>query len=54
MNAPSLRGNTLCLAVAAVLAVSLAPMAAVAAETVIIRDAELEFIQPVTYGHAEI
>jgi len=54
MNAPSLRGNTLCLAVAAALAVSLAPMAAVAAETVIIRDAELEFIQPVTYGHAEI
>ena len=28
MNAPSLRGNTLCLAVAAVLAASLAPKAA--------------------------
>lgn len=54
MNALSLRGNTLCLAIAAAITAPLAPLPVLAADTVIIRDAELAFIRPVTYGHAEI
>ncbi|MHC9012388.1 autotransporter family protein [Stenotrophomonas rhizophila] len=54
MNVLSMRVNTLCLAVCAALTASLAPMPADAAETVIIRDADVDLIQPYTYDHAEI
>jgi len=54
MKLPILRVNTLCLAVAAALTTSLAPAPVEAAETVIIRDAEVDGIWPGTYDHAEI
>lgn len=54
MNAPSPRGNALCLAVAAAIAATLAPTAALADDTLIIRDAEVEFVRPYTHGHAQV
>ncbi|MCC7635401.1 autotransporter outer membrane beta-barrel domain-containing protein [Stenotrophomonas rhizophila] len=50
----SLRSNALCLAVAAALTATVAPAAAFATETVIIRDDDVEKVWPVTYGHAEV
>ncbi len=54
MTTSSLRTNALCLAVGAALAATLLPATAFAAETVIIRDDEVEVIRPGTYGHAEV
>ncbi len=50
MNVLTLRVHTLCLAVSA----ALAPLPVLAAETVIIRDAQVDLIQPSTYDHAEV
>ncbi len=50
MNVITLRVNALCLAVGT----ALSPLPALAAETVIIRDADVDLIRPPTYGHAEV
>lgn len=54
MNVLTQRVNALCLAVGAALAASLAPLQVSAADTVIVRDAEVDIIWPPTYGHAEV
>lgn len=54
MTLHSARNTSLCIAIAASLAGMSHPVVASAAETVIIRDAELDYIIPSTYGHAEV
>ena len=54
MNIPSARSTALCLAIAAALTGVAHPAVSSAAETVIIRDAELDYFKPPTYDHAEV
>jgi autotransporter family porin len=54
MTLPSTHYSVLGLAIATALSAMLQPATASAAETVIIRDAELERIQPSTHDHAEV
>lgn len=54
MTFPSQRCSALGIAIATALSGMLPPAATSAAETVIIRDAELDYLKPPTYHHAEV